>query len=182
MADRTSTKRKKVKKASLRVSAAVPRRKTSKSPPSRKVREKGGATARPAQPTGKHFLSDKVGHFTESVIREMTRQAMLHGAVNLAQGFPDFSSAGGDQTGCAAGDCSRREPIRHYLGREEPAKCDCAADGRLAGHHGRSGKRDHCVLRIDRSNDFDAVGGLQCGRRSRDLRAVLRELWARLRV
>ena len=40
----------------------------------------------------KHFLSDKVEHFTESVIREMTRQAMLHGAVNLAQGFPDFSA------------------------------------------------------------------------------------------
>lgn len=38
----------------------------------------------------KHYLSDKVEHFTESVIREMTRQAMLHGAVNLAQGFPDF--------------------------------------------------------------------------------------------
>ena len=38
----------------------------------------------------KHFLSDKVEHFTESVIREMTRQAMLHNAVNLAQGFPDF--------------------------------------------------------------------------------------------
>jgi aspartate/methionine/tyrosine aminotransferase len=38
----------------------------------------------------KHFLSDRVEHFTESVIREMTRQAMLHGAVNLAQGFPDF--------------------------------------------------------------------------------------------
>lgn len=38
------------------------------------------------------FLSDKVGHFTESVIREMTRQAMLYGAVNLAQGFPDFAA------------------------------------------------------------------------------------------
>ncbi len=38
----------------------------------------------------KQFLSDKVSHFTESVIREMTRQAMLHGAINLAQGFPDF--------------------------------------------------------------------------------------------
>ena len=38
----------------------------------------------------KHFLSDKVSHFTESVIREMTRQAMVHGAINLAQGFPDF--------------------------------------------------------------------------------------------
>ncbi|HXY50798.1 MAG TPA: aminotransferase class I/II-fold pyridoxal phosphate-dependent enzyme [Terriglobales bacterium] len=31
-----------------------------------------------------------MSHFTESVIREMTRQAMLHGAINLAQGFPDF--------------------------------------------------------------------------------------------
>src|SRR5215469_4162947 len=38
----------------------------------------------------KHFLSDKVEHFTESVIREMTRQAMVYNAVNLAQGFPDF--------------------------------------------------------------------------------------------
>jgi aspartate/methionine/tyrosine aminotransferase len=38
----------------------------------------------------KQFRSDKVTFFTESVIREMTRQAMLHGAVNLAQGFPDF--------------------------------------------------------------------------------------------
>ena len=43
-------------------------------------------------PAAKHFLSDKVSHFTESVIREMTRQAMLYGAVNLAQGFPDFSA------------------------------------------------------------------------------------------
>jgi aspartate/methionine/tyrosine aminotransferase len=34
--------------------------------------------------------SEKAGRFTESVIREMTRLAMQHGAVNLAQGFPDF--------------------------------------------------------------------------------------------
>src|SRR5580700_7784235 len=40
----------------------------------------------------KQFLSDKVSHFTESVIREMTRQAALYGAVNLAQGFPDFAA------------------------------------------------------------------------------------------
>jgi aminotransferase len=40
----------------------------------------------------KHFRSDKVAYFTESVIREMTRQAALHGAVNLAQGFPDFAA------------------------------------------------------------------------------------------
>src|SRR5258708_11371420 len=40
----------------------------------------------------KHFLSDKVEHFTASVIREMTRQAMQYDAVNLAQGFPDFAA------------------------------------------------------------------------------------------
>jgi aminotransferase len=38
----------------------------------------------------KQFLSDKVSQFSESVIRDMTRQAMMYGAVNLAQGFPDF--------------------------------------------------------------------------------------------
>ena len=38
----------------------------------------------------KRLTSDKADRFTESVIREMTRQAMLHRAVNLAQGFPDF--------------------------------------------------------------------------------------------
>lgn len=40
----------------------------------------------------KHFLSDKAALFTESVIREMTRQALLYGAVNLSQGFPDFAA------------------------------------------------------------------------------------------
>lgn len=36
------------------------------------------------------LLSRKAAQFTESVIREMTRLANLHGAVNLAQGMPDF--------------------------------------------------------------------------------------------
>jgi aspartate/methionine/tyrosine aminotransferase len=35
-------------------------------------------------------ISRKAQQFTESVIREMTRLALEHGAVNLAQGFPDF--------------------------------------------------------------------------------------------
>lgn len=34
--------------------------------------------------------SARVAPFTESVIREMTRLAVRHNAVNLAQGFPDF--------------------------------------------------------------------------------------------
>ncbi len=43
-----------------------------------------------AKPT----LSPKVECFTESVIREMTRLAQLYGAVNLAQGMPDFPAPG----------------------------------------------------------------------------------------
>ena len=41
---------------------------------------------------GKRFTSEKSERFGESVIREMTRQAMLHDAINLAQGFPDFAA------------------------------------------------------------------------------------------
>ncbi len=37
-------------------------------------------------------VSAKTRHFTESVIREMTRRALKSGAVNLAQGFPDFAA------------------------------------------------------------------------------------------
>lgn len=38
------------------------------------------------------FQSARIGKFRESVIREMTRLALTHGAVNLAQGFPDFAA------------------------------------------------------------------------------------------
>jgi aminotransferase len=41
---------------------------------------------------GRSFQSDRTLNFTESVIREMTRLAIRHGAVNLAQGFPDFAA------------------------------------------------------------------------------------------
>ena len=37
-------------------------------------------------------ISRKASLFTESVIREMTREALKHGAVNLSQGFPDFAA------------------------------------------------------------------------------------------
>ncbi len=35
-------------------------------------------------------IAGRLAHFTESVIREMTRIADASGAINLAQGFPDF--------------------------------------------------------------------------------------------
>lgn len=43
----------------------------------------------PAASKRRH-VSQKASRFTESVIREMTREALRHGAVNLSQGFPDF--------------------------------------------------------------------------------------------
>ena len=42
--------------------------------------------------TKKSRVSRKASLFTESVIREMTREALKHGAVNLSQGFPDFAA------------------------------------------------------------------------------------------
>src|ERR1700686_2130601 len=36
--------------------------------------------------------SNRAAQLSESVIREMTRQAMRHNAINLAQGFPDFAA------------------------------------------------------------------------------------------
>lgn len=42
--------------------------------------------------TSKNRISQKARSFTESVIREMTREALKHGAVNLGQGFPDFAA------------------------------------------------------------------------------------------
>jgi aminotransferase len=41
-------------------------------------------------PAASRFQSARTADFKESVIREMTRHAVNHGAVNLAQGFPDF--------------------------------------------------------------------------------------------
>jgi aminotransferase len=37
-------------------------------------------------------VSRKAASFTESVIRDMTRLAIKHNAINLAQGFPDFAA------------------------------------------------------------------------------------------
>lgn len=44
------------------------------------------------EPHSRPLASAKASSFTESVIREMTRFAVQHDAVNLAQGFPDFAA------------------------------------------------------------------------------------------
>lgn len=42
--------------------------------------------------TASNRISRKAASFTESVIREMSREAVKYGAVNLGQGFPDWSA------------------------------------------------------------------------------------------
>lgn len=42
-------------------------------------------------PTSNPQISHKAAKFTESVIRDMTRLAIKHDAINLAQGFPNFA-------------------------------------------------------------------------------------------
>ena len=48
--------------------------------------------ATPGRAGAESRLSGKAAQFTESVIREMTRLAIAHNAVNLSQGFPDFAA------------------------------------------------------------------------------------------
>ncbi len=42
--------------------------------------------------SSKSRISQKAASFTESVIREMSREAVKYGAVNLGQGFPDWAA------------------------------------------------------------------------------------------
>ena len=57
--------------------------------------------------------SGRLAHFTESVIRRMTRVANAHGAVNLSQGFPDFDPPRALVQ--AAERCAREGPHQYAL-------------------------------------------------------------------
>jgi aminotransferase len=71
--------------------------------------------------------SKKATQFTESVIREMTRLSDLHNAVNLSQGFPDFSAPAAVKAAAMAaidGDVNQyavtwgARPLREAVARE----------------------------------------------------------------
>ena len=71
--------------------------------------------------------SKKATQFTESVIREMTRLSELHDAVNLSQGFPDFSAPAAVKAAAIAaieGDVNQyavtwgARPLREAIARE----------------------------------------------------------------
>ncbi len=99
-------------------------------------------------------ISRKASLFTESVIREMTREALKYGAVNLSQGFPDFPAP---------------EDIKQVA-------MQAIADdlNQYAITWGdRSGNRNYRHLRFDRRNDRGHDGDRRQGRRSNCVRTVL---------
>jgi len=51
----------------------------------------------------------------------MTRLALRHNAVNLAQGFPDFA-APAEIKEAARASIARRQSVRHHLGRKTSAR------------------------------------------------------------
>ena len=62
--------------------------------------------------------SRRASSFTESVIREMTRLAIAHGAINLSQGFPDFPAPDAIKEAACAGDRRRHQPVPVTWGAE----------------------------------------------------------------
>ena len=125
------------------------------------------------------LTSAKARRFTESVIREMTRLAAAHGAVNLAQGFPDFAAPEAIKEAAwprsAPTSTSTRSPgARSRCGRRSPAAIGTPTGCELDPERNR-----HGVLRLDRGDDRDAARPRRSRRRGHRLRAVLRELRAR---
>ena len=79
----------------------------------------------------------KVAQFTESVIREMTRLAQRHDAINLSQGFPDFAAP--EAVKAAAREAISADvnqyavtwgaaPLRHAVAREFSRRYDVPID------------------------------------------------------
>ena len=126
----------------------------------------------------KSFLSGRVEQFTESVIREMTRQAMQHGAVNLSQGFPDFPApaeikraaqeaiaADVNQYAITWGAKNLRDAIARQMAEWQGIAVDPEREITVC-----CGSTEAMIV--------DPAGGVQCRRRGGHLRAVLRELRA----
>ena len=127
------------------------------------------------------MISHKAARFTESVIRGMTIEARRYGAVNLAQGMPDFPAPAEVK---AAACRAIEDDINQYAitwGAHEPAPGDRRARRLAPGPAGRPRDRDHRHLRQHRGDAGDAPVADQSRRRGDPHPAVLRELLARLR-
>ena len=122
------------------------------------------------------FRSERTRGFTESVIREMTRLAAQHNAVNLAQGFPDFPAP--EILKHAARDAIAADINQYAITwGAKPFRDAIAAKYRRTYGLELDPEREITVCcGVDRRHDRVADGRHQSRRRSGHLRAVLRKL------
>ena len=112
----------------------------------------------------RRMLSAKAEQFTESVIREMTRLALEHKAVNLSQGFPGFRRSRGNKRSRAAGHRRRHQSVRHHLGRQAVARRHRREIRTHPGYSRRSRARNYDLLRVDGGDDVGHDGHHQSRR------------------
>ena len=127
------------------------------------------------------LISHKAARFTESVIRGMSIEARRYGAVNLAQGMPDFPAPPEIKAAACRAIEADYQSIRDHLGRAGPAPGDRRTCRMVPGPHGRSRDGDHRHLRQHRGDAGRVAVADQSRRRGDPDPAVLRELLARLR-
>ncbi len=96
--------------------------------------------------------SAKASSFTESVIRDMTRLADQHGAINLGQGFPDFAAP--DELKRAAARAIAEDHNQYPITWGVSAFRDAIA-GAYARDYGMTvdPERDLRHVRVDRGDD-----------------------------
>ena len=126
--------------------------------------------------------SRKASSFTESVIREMTRLADLHGAINLGQGFPDFPAPTRSEGRRASRDRRGSQPVPVTWGVPAFRDAIAAKYRRDYGMDGRPRDRDLRHVRLHGGDDRHVPRRARPRRRGRPLRAVLRELRPGLRI
>ena len=121
-------------------------------------------------------LSSTLAGFGTTIFSEMTRLANEHGAINLAQGFPDFDGPEFVEGGGDRGDPRRAGPVRARVRHpRDPPRALGQVPARL-GSRLRAGHGDRRDVRRDGGDLRGDPGPLRRGRRGRPVRAVLRLL------
>ena len=109
----------------------------------------------------------------------MTRLAVRHGAINLAQGFPDFPAPAALKSAAAEAIDADINQYAITWGAKPFRDAIAAKYQRTYGMDFDPGARDHGLLRRHRRHDRQPAGGARSRRRGGAVRALLRELRAR---
>ena len=121
-------------------------------------------------------LASRLSDFGTTIFTEMTRLAIEHRAINLAQGFPDFDGPEFAKEAAIAAIRAGHGQYARMSGAPELHRALSAKFRRDCGPRLRGGHGDHGDLGRDRGDLRRHPGHLRPGRRGRRVRAVLRLL------